>query len=96
VVMSTAFLNSLDPATREEFVSLFALITHERNRFAYEINQQRRQDIIDDDGIIIRLSEAELNEWRTALAPIVDQFRRDVNAGLIDAAIAANAAADPF
>ncbi len=96
VVMATAFLDQLEPAVREEFLATFSLITHERNRFAFEINQQRRQDILDDDGIIIRLSENELNTWRTALAPIVDQFRRDVNADLIDAAIAANAAADPF
>lgn len=96
VVMSRAFLDSLEPALREEFLGLFALVTHERNRFAFEINQARRQDILDDDGIIIRLTEAELEEWRSALAPIVDQFRENVNAELIDAAIEANANADPF
>ena len=96
VVMATSFLNSLSASDREEFLGLFSLITHERNRFAFEINQQRRQDILDDDGIIIQLAEDELQAWRDALAPIVDQFRRDVSASLIDAAIAANAAADPF
>lgn len=96
VVMATSFLDSMPAADREEFLALFSLITHERNRFAFEINQQRRQDILDDDGIIIQLAEDELQQWRAALAPIVDQFRRDVSASLIDAAIAANAAADPF
>lgn len=96
VVMATSFLNQMPQADREEFLSLFSLITHERNRFAFEINQQRRQDILDDDGIIIRLSDAELEEWKTALAPIAEQFRQTVSAPLIDAAIAANAAADPF
>ena len=78
VVMSTDFLNSLEPGLREEFLATFSLITHERNRFAFEINQQRRQDIIDDEGVIIRLSDAELQEWRDALAPIVEQFRRAI------------------
>ena len=96
VVTSQAFLDSLDSATRDQFLGILALVTHERNRFAFEINQARRQDIIDDDGIIIQLSKAELDVWRAELAPLVDLFRRDVDAGLVDAAISANAEANPF
>lgn len=96
VVTSQGFLESLDPETREEFIGIFNLVTHESNRFAFEINQARRQDILDDDGIIIQLSDDEKQSWRDALEPLVDAFRRDVNAELIDAAIEANAKADPF
>lgn len=96
VVTSNAFLESLDPETREELIGIFKLVTHERNRFSFEINQARRQDILDDEGIIIQLSKPEIQAWRDALAPIVDQFRQDVDAELIDAAIEANANADPF
>jgi len=96
VVTSRAFLDSLAPDTREKLLNIFALVTHEQNRFAYEINQARRQDILDDDGVIVRLRDRELEVWRSTLAPLVDNFRQNVNAQLIDAAIIANAEADPF
>lgn len=96
VVTSKAFLEGLDTETRDTLLNIFALVTHEQNRFAYEINQARRQDILDDDGVIIRLRKRELQVWRDALAPLVEAFRQNVNASLIDAAIVANAEADPF
>ena len=96
VVTSTAFLNSMPATARDQFLGILRLVTHERNRFAFEINQQRRQDILDDDGVIIRLTDKELETWRTAFAPLVDRFRQDVDAELIDAAIKANAEAQPF
>lgn len=96
VVTSRAFLDSLDTATRKKLLNIFKLVTHEQNRFAYEINQARRQDILDDDGVIVRLRDRELAVWRATLAPLVDNFRETVNANLIDAAIIANAEADPF
>lgn len=96
VVTSQSFLNSLDAATRQQLLNIFTLVTHEQNRFAYEINQARRQDILDDDGVIVRLRDRDLAVWREALAPLVDNFRETVNAKLIDAAIIANAEADPF
>lgn len=96
VITSRAFLDSLAPDIREKLLGIFELVTHEQNRFAYEINQARRQDILEDDGVIIRLRDRDLKVWRDALAPLVDQFRQNVNADLIDAAIKANAEADPF
>ncbi|MXU66471.1 DctP family TRAP transporter solute-binding subunit [Oceanomicrobium pacificus] len=96
VVTSSAFLDGLDQATRDKFLGLLKLTTHERNRFAFEINQIRRQDIIDDDGIIIRLNEEELQLWRDAFAPVWDQFRDEIGRDLVAAAVKANAEAKPF
>ncbi len=96
VITSRAFLDSLDASTRQKLLNIFTLVTHEQNRFAYEINQARRQDILDDDGVIVRLRARELEVWREALAPLVENFRETVNADLIDAAIIANAEANPF
>jgi len=96
VVMSRDFYRSLDPALRRELVDLFELVTHERNRFAFEINEQSRLDILYDDGVVVRLTDEELSQWRAAFAPILDEFRSSVDTDLIDAAVEANAAADPF
>jgi C4-dicarboxylate-binding protein DctP len=96
VVTSQAFLDSLDPETRQAVVDIMALTTHERNRFAYEINQARRQDILDDDGVIIRLTPDELAIWRAEMKPVWDQFRSSIGGDLIDAAVEINATVDPF
>jgi len=96
VITSQAFLDGLDPEVRAKLIGIFKLVTHEQNRFAYEINQARRQDILDDDGVIIKLRDRDLKVWRESLASLVDSFREDVNADLINAAIKANAEANPF
>lgn len=96
VIMAKSFLDGLPLATRQKLINSFALITHERNRFAYEINQQSRLEILEDEGIILRLNEEELALWRDRLLPIQDEFRANIDAELIDLAISANAAADPF
>ncbi|KIT15322.1 TRAP transporter substrate-binding protein DctP [Jannaschia aquimarina] len=93
---STRFLDGLDPQTRREFVELADLVTHERNRFAYELNQMAREEILYDDGIVIRLSPDELQKWRDAFAPILIEFRDVVGSELLDAAMRINAETDPF
>ncbi|NSX53701.1 DctP family TRAP transporter solute-binding subunit [Parasulfitobacter algicola] len=96
VVTSQSFLDSLDPETRQAVIDIMALTTHERNRFAFEINQQRRQDILDDDGVIITLTPEELAIWRAEMKPVWDQFRSSIGPELIDAAVEINATVDPF
>ncbi|MDX8352457.1 DctP family TRAP transporter solute-binding subunit [Cognatiyoonia sp. IB215182] len=96
VVTSQAFLDSLDPETRQTIIDIMDLTTHERNRFAFEINQARRQDILDDDGVIITLTPEELAIWRAEMLPVWDQFRSSIGGELIDAAVEINATVDPF
>lgn len=96
VIMAQSFLDGLPPETRQRLVDSFALVTHERNRFAFEINQQSRREILEDGGSIVRLTDQELGAWRDRLISIQDEFRATIDAALIDSAIAANAAADPF
>ncbi|GFE62934.1 TRAP transporter substrate-binding protein DctP [Litoreibacter roseus] len=96
MIASLSFLDSLDAETRSVFVNSAKLVLHERNRFAFELNQLSRQNILDDDGIIIRLSDGELQEWRDAFAPVLTEFKSSIGDEFVDAAIAINAAADPF
>ncbi len=96
MITSQRFLDSLDPETRAVFVDTAKLVAHERNRFAFELNQQQRQNILDDDGIILRLTPTEMQEWRDAFAPILERFKPSIGAELVETAVRINAEADPF
>ena len=96
VMTPTAWFAGLDPEVQKVMRDTFALVTHERNRFAFEINQERRRDIIDDDGIVLRLSPAELQTWRDAFAPVVDRYRDEIGAELVTEAQRINAETKPF
>lgn len=96
VMASKAFFDGIPASDRQVFIDTMKLVTHERNRFAFEINQARRQDILDDEGIIIRLAPQEVQAWRDAFAPILTAFRDEIGANLIDAAIRSNAQTDPY
>ncbi|MEM9797659.1 MAG: DctP family TRAP transporter solute-binding subunit [Pseudomonadota bacterium] len=96
MITSAGFLDSLDPETRAVFEDTAKLVTHERNRFAFEIGQQRRRDIIEDDGVVLQLSPAEMQAWRDAFAPILSQFKGSIGTEFVDAAIQINAEAKPF
>jgi C4-dicarboxylate-binding protein DctP len=91
-----AFLDALPPADRQFVVDAMALVTHERNRFAFELNQISRRSILEEGGRIITLSPAELEAFREAFRPVVDRFRDEIGGDLIDAAIRVNAEARPF
>ncbi|MFQ6549488.1 TRAP transporter substrate-binding protein DctP [Aestuariibius sp. 2305UL40-4] len=96
MLTSQRFLDSLDAETRAVFLIGAQLITHERNRFAFELNQISRRSIIEDDGVVLALSPAEMQAWRDAFAPVLDEFKPSVGAEFVDAAIRINAAADPY
>jgi C4-dicarboxylate-binding protein DctP len=93
---TTAFLDSLSAEDAQFFIDTMKLVTHERNRFAFEINQLSRQNIIEDGGVIITLTPEELNEFRAAFQPIFDEYRNIIGAELVDKVIEINANARPF
>jgi C4-dicarboxylate-binding protein DctP len=72
------------------------LVSHERNGFAYELNQISKQAIMEDGGVIISLTEEELAKFREAFKPVFDRFKAEVGTELVDQAIAINAATKPF
>ncbi|NJM81208.1 MAG: DctP family TRAP transporter solute-binding subunit [Tabrizicola sp.] len=93
---TTAFLDSLPEAERKVFVDTMRLVSHERNGFAFELNQLSRQAIIEDGGVIISLSKEELAGFRAAFKPVFDRFKGQIGAELVDQAIAINATTKPF
>lgn len=97
VTMTTLrFLDGLSAEDRQFVIDTMKLITHERNRFAFELNEVSRQAIVEDGGVIITLSDAELAAFREAFRPVFDIFKEEIGADLVDAAIEINANANPF
>ncbi len=96
VVAAKDFIEGLDEETRTFVIDTMKLISHERNRFAFEINEQQRFDIIEDGGTIITLTPEELETWRAALLPLIEEFKPLIGEDFVNAAIEFNANADPF
>lgn len=95
-IASKAFLDSLDSETRKFFEDSMEIVSHESNRFSFEIDAIRRQDILDFDGVIIQLAPEELETWRNTLAPITEEFKDQIGREFVDTAIRINAETDPF
>lgn len=95
-VTSKSFLDSLDAETRQIVQDTMKLVTHERNRFAFELNQISKQNIVEDGGLVIKLSKAELDEFRKLFSPVFQEFKPSIGTQLVDAAIEINANADPY
>ncbi len=93
---SQGFLDSLDAETRDTIINTMKLVSHERNRFAFELNQIARQNILDDGGAIIKLTPDELNAFRELFAPLYTEFGAEIGIDLVNAAIQVNAEADPY
>ncbi len=90
VVASVEWLDGLDPAVRQQFLTILDEVTALRNKEAYQVNQKSRQSILDAGGTIRTLNPAERSEWVEAMSPVWDQFRNDVGQDNIDAAQAIN------
>ncbi len=85
-VTSQTFLDSLEPDLRDQFLLIFELTTHEYNRFAYEINEARAQDVWRETKNIVELTDEERAAWRAAFRPVYAQFEDQIGRDLIAAA----------
>lgn len=91
VVTSVDWLDSLEPATRDQFLTILAEVTETRNTEAYDLNQKNRQAILDAGGTIRTLSASDRQAWVDTMMPVWAQFTDDVGQANIDAAQAINA-----
>lgn len=91
VVTSTEWLDSLDPAVRDQFLTILAEVTETRNSESFKVNQAARQSIIDAGGVVRELDETQRAAWVEAMKPVWDQFAKDVGQENIDAAQSINA-----
>ncbi|WP_170368383.1 DctP family TRAP transporter solute-binding subunit [Ruegeria arenilitoris] len=91
VVTSVDWLDSLDPEVREQFLTILAEVTEERNQEAFAVNEKAKQAIVDAGGTIRELTPEQRQAWVDAMKPVWDKFSGDVGQDKIDAAQAINA-----
>ncbi|MEJ1999123.1 MAG: DctP family TRAP transporter solute-binding subunit [Maritimibacter sp.] len=90
VVSSVDWLDSLDPAVRDQLVTILHEVTAERNAAVAEVDAQARQSVLDAGGEIRELTAEQRQAWVDAMKPVWSQFEGDVGADNIAAAQAIN------
>ncbi|EEX10981.1 C4-dicarboxylate-binding periplasmic protein [Ruegeria lacuscaerulensis ITI-1157] len=91
VVTSVDWLDSLEPEVREQFLTILAEVTEQRNKESFAVNEQAKQAIIDAGGTIRQLTPEQRQAWVDAMKPVWEKFAGDVGQDKIDAAQAINA-----
>jgi C4-dicarboxylate-binding protein DctP len=91
VVTSVDWLDSLDPAVRDQFLTILSEVTESRNAAVNEVDAQARQAILDTGAVIRELTPEQRQAWVDAMMPVWEMFVADVGQDNIDAAQAINA-----
>jgi C4-dicarboxylate-binding protein DctP len=91
VVTNIDWLNSLDPAVRDQFVTILGEVTKTRNAEAFAVNESAKKSILDAGGVIRQLDATQRQSWVDTMMPVWAKFSGDVGQDKIDAAQAINA-----
>ncbi|MEL7215673.1 MAG: DctP family TRAP transporter solute-binding subunit [Pseudomonadota bacterium] len=89
VVVSDRWWNGLEPSLRDDLAQLVLEVTHERNRFAFELGELNRRNVLFEGGTVRELTPEERAAWVAALRPVWKQFSAGIGPELIAAAEAA-------
>jgi C4-dicarboxylate-binding protein DctP len=90
VVTSVDWLDSLEPAVRDQFLTILGEVSTMRNAEAFAVNEAARQSILDAGGTIVELNADQRQAWVDTMMPVWAQFAGDVGQDKIDAAQAIN------
>ncbi|TRW98161.1 DctP family TRAP transporter solute-binding subunit [Paracoccus sp. M683] len=90
VVASVDWLDSLDPAVKDQMLTILNEVTTERNGAVNDVDSEARQAILDAGGKIVELDDTQRQAWVDAMRPVWDQFAEGVGQDNIDAAQAIN------
>jgi C4-dicarboxylate-binding protein DctP len=90
VVASVDWLDSLDPAVKDQVLKILNEVTVERNAAVNEVDSQARQSILDAGGVIRELTPEQRQEWVDAMKPVWAKFAEGIGQENIDAAQAFN------
>lgn len=89
LVTSTEWLEGLDPAVRDQFLTIADEVTQTANADVANKEGACRQNILDAGGEIRELTPEQRAEWVSTMRPVWDQFEADIGKDVIDAAVAA-------
>jgi len=91
VVASVDWLDSLDPAVRDQMITILNEVTVERNAAVNEVDLAARQAILDTGAVIRELTPEQNQAWVDVMKPVWAKFVDGVGQENIDAAQAINA-----
>ncbi len=86
VVASTDWLDSLDPAVKDQVLKILNEVTVERNAAVNQVDAEARQAILDAGGVIRELTPEQRQEWVDAMKPVWAKFADGIGQENIDAA----------
>ncbi|MGC9403900.1 DctP family TRAP transporter solute-binding subunit [Vibrio genomosp. F10 str. 9ZC157] len=90
LVTSNDFWKELPDDVRDQLGTIIKEVTEARNAKSSEVNLANRNNIIEAGGEVRTLTDAQRQEWVTAMKPVWKKFEKDIGADLIEAAIASN------
>jgi len=86
VVASVDWLDSLDPAVKDQVLTILHEVTMERNAAVSQVDADARQAVLDNGGVIRELTAEQRQAWVDAMKPVWDKFADGIGQGNIDAA----------
>ncbi|MDT8325862.1 MAG: DctP family TRAP transporter solute-binding subunit, partial [Roseovarius sp.] len=90
LVTNVDWLESLEPAVRDQFLSIVKEVTDIRNAESSKVNAEAKEAIIAAGGVVRQLTPEQRAKWVDVMNPVWDQFKGDVGQENIDAAVASN------
>ncbi|MCK7615617.1 DctP family TRAP transporter solute-binding subunit [Roseibium sediminicola] len=90
LVTSDEWLDSLDPAVRDQFLAIVEDVTATANGKVAAKEAANRQNILDTGATIRELTPEQRKAWVDTMKPVWEKFEGDIGKDLIDAATSAN------
>ncbi len=89
-VTSKEWLDGLDPAVRDQFLSILNAVTDEYNARSTQINEENKAKIISAGSEVRQLTPEQRQAWVDAMKPVWAKFADQIGQDLIDAAAASS------
>lgn len=91
LITNAKFWNGLPDDVRSTLDEIVSEVTQSVNDKADQLNEKAKQDIIAAGGTEVHELDADqLQAWRDAMAPVIDEYRDEIGSDLIDAAQQSN------
>lgn len=88
-ITSKEWLDGLDPAVRDQFLTIFNEEVVAANAKATALNETARENIVAAGGVVRELTAEQRQVWVDTMKPVWAQFADDIGQDVIDAAVAA-------
>lgn len=88
-ITSKEWLDGLDPAVRDQFLTIFNEEVVAANAQATAVNEEAKANMIAAGGVVRTLTPEQRQEWVDVMKPVWEKFADDIGQDVIDAAVAA-------